>query len=167
MTRGTHTSCPSSTFERPDMTTGGAVRRRPRSLVAHRREQPRPRRRGSSPRSPRRSSTPPVARAGLWGALPHRPPVGLGELDPTRRAAGLGCRPREAVVAWPPASSGSGWAAAVARGGRLHPRGARDRGTGTTGLNAQRLGSEEERSGRRLKINMTCGSHTKERISYD
>jgi hypothetical protein len=41
------------------------------------------------------------------------------------------------------------------------PEGRGDRGTRTAGLNARRPGSEEEKSGGRLKTNMTCGSHTR------
>jgi hypothetical protein len=41
------------------------------------------------------------------------------------------------------------------------PEGRRDCGTRTTGLDARRLDSEEEKSGGRLKINMTCGFHTR------
>jgi hypothetical protein len=41
------------------------------------------------------------------------------------------------------------------------PEGRRDRWTRTTGLDARWLDSEEERSGGRLKINMTCGFHTR------
>jgi hypothetical protein len=61
-------------------------------------------------------------------ARPHRSPAGLGELDPTRHTAGLGCRPREAAVAWPPASSGfrvgggGGQRRAAAPEGRALPR---------------------------------------------
>jgi hypothetical protein len=142
MACGTHTSCPSSTSEWSGMATRGALRRRPRSLVAHRWVTA-----VSSPsgelalaaleldptgraRRPRGSSTPPAAhRPG--GARPHstrrRPRVltargnsgrgsstpperaDLGELDPTHHAADLRCRPREAAVAWPPASFDSGW----------------------------------------------------------
>jgi hypothetical protein len=80
MTCGAHTSGPSSTSERSDMATRGALRCRPRSLVAHRRGHSYVLAVGGArARGPRGSSTPPVARVGLGGALPHRSSAGLGE----------------------------------------------------------------------------------------
>jgi hypothetical protein len=161
MTRGTHTSCPSSTSERPDMATGGAMRRRPRSLVAHRRGTaasspsgelaPRPSQEldpTGRARRPMGSSAPPAARqpGGARSDLPRRRP----RVPTARGSSGLATGELRLRV-----GGGGGQRRAAA------PEGRRDRGTRTTGLNAQRLGSEEERSGRRLKINMTCGSHTK------
>jgi hypothetical protein len=124
MTCGTHTSCPSSTSEWPNMATRGALHRCPSSLVAHRRGCSRVLAVGGAcGRRPRGSSTPPVARAGLGGALPHGPSAGLGGARPHRSCR----RPRVPVTrgssGWPPASSGSGWAVTMATGVRHHPRG--------------------------------------------
>jgi hypothetical protein len=71
MTCGTHTSGPSSTSERPNMATRGALRCRPRSLVAHRRGHNRILAIGGArARGPRGGSTPPVAHAGLGELYP-------------------------------------------------------------------------------------------------
>jgi hypothetical protein len=94
------------------LATRGALRRRPSSVVAHRRGCSRVLAVGGPyARRPRGSSTPPVVHAGLGGALPHRSHH----------------RPRVPVARGssgrPPASSGSGWAATVATRVRHHPRG--------------------------------------------
>jgi hypothetical protein len=60
-----------------------------------------------------------------------------GELVPVvgtdRCRAGLGVDREKVAVAWPPASSGSGWAAAVARVGWLHRKGGATAGPGQRG----------------------------------
>jgi hypothetical protein len=124
MTCGTHTSCPSSTSEWPNMATRGALRRCASSLLAHRRGCSRVLTVGGAcAYRPRGSSTPPVARAGLGGALPHGPPAGLGGARPHRSCR----RPRVLVARGnsgrPQTSSGFGWAATMATGVRHQLRG--------------------------------------------